>query len=401
MEGECFVFDGRVSVDHSLEPGEHTMCFGCRRPVSPEGRKDPRFIEGVCCPYCHDQLTADQIERFRERHLQIHLAEERKELHLGREVVVKEQKEPTLRERELPVLYSFRRCPYAIRARLALAATRTEVELREVVLRNKPEHMVELSPKATVPVLWKQDDSVLEESLDIMEWALHASGDAVGWLRSPEEAPGLPEHLVAENDGPFKFNLDRYKYPDRYDNVDGLEHRSAAEDFLRQLEDRLSASPFLQGPSFGWSDAAILPFIRQFANTDREWFDGAPYPIFKPGWPPARIGPLPVGDEEVQSMGTLRTGCSLSRISRSGMTPEERSAAFRRVAEQQSGAFPYTNCRTLTVKESRRGFPWSAFWVGYRDIWTEKRSEQVSSEGISGWMAGSRNWNSVCGRVIR
>lgn len=280
-EGECFVFDGRVSVDHSLEPGEHVMCYGCRRPVSPAGRADERYIEGVCCPWCHDQLTPEQIERFRERHLQIQLAEERKELHLGREVRVKERKEPTLSERELPVLYSFRRCPYAIRARLALAATGTEVELREVVLRNKPHHMIELSSKATVPVLWKQDDSVLEESLDIMAWALHHSGDPQGWLQTPGEGSELTERLVAENDGPFKHHLDRYKYPDRYENVDGMEHRAAAEDFLRQLEERLGASPFLQGPAFGWADAAILPFIRQFANTDREWFDSAPYPCLQ------------------------------------------------------------------------------------------------------------------------
>ena len=168
------------------------------------------------------------------------------------------------------ILYSFRRCPYAMRARLALLASGTHCELREVKLSAKPEEMLEASPKGTVPVLVLEDGSVIDESLDIMHWAL-ARNDADGWL-AREDAD-----LVAENDGPFKHALDRYKYPNRYDS-DPLEHRAHGLGFLQRLESRLSANRQLAGADMGFTDAAIMPFVRQFAATDRDWFAVQPLP---------------------------------------------------------------------------------------------------------------------------
>ncbi|MBY6218419.1 glutathione S-transferase [Qipengyuania aquimaris] len=170
-----------------------------------------------------------------------------------------------------PVLYSFRRCPYAMRARMALSVSGAEYEHREVVLRDKPPQMLEVSPKGTVPVLVTEDGAVLEESLDIMRWALGQS-DPEGWLdRSDAD-------LLAANDGPFKHHLDRYKYSTRYDDVDPEEHGSEALKHLRVLDERLAASPYLCGETRGFADIAIFPFVRQFANADREWFDAQDLP---------------------------------------------------------------------------------------------------------------------------
>ncbi len=171
---------------------------------------------------------------------------------------------------ERPTLYSFRRCPYAIRARLALLASNTICEIREVKLSAKPPEMVALSPKATVPVLHLPDGRVIDESLDIMRWAL-AQNDPQGWLGRSDEA------LIAGNDGPFKHHLDRYKYPNRH-GTDPAEHCAAALDLLRPLEARLQASPYLCGDLMGLTDAALMPFVRQFAQTDRAWFDALPLP---------------------------------------------------------------------------------------------------------------------------
>lgn len=167
----------------------------------------------------------------------------------------------------LPVLYSFRRCPYAMRARLALTASETQVEHREVLLRDKPAQMLAASPKGTVPVLVLPDGQVIEESLDIMRWAL-GRNDPLGWL-----APGETMfELVARNDGPFKAALDRYKYPNRYPGEDAMDNRARGLEILRELEARLSSSTFLCGETMSLADAAIFPFVRQFAHTDRMWF---------------------------------------------------------------------------------------------------------------------------------
>jgi len=169
-----------------------------------------------------------------------------------------------------PILYSFRRCPYAIRARLALTVSGTRCELREVTLRAKPAAMLEASRKGTVPVLLLPGGRALDESLDIMRWAL-ACNDPEGWLERNDEA------LIAANDGPFKHDLDRYKYPEKH-GTDPLVHRHRAWLFLRELEGLLSASDQLAGSTRGLADAAILPFVRQFAAVDQAWFGLQPMP---------------------------------------------------------------------------------------------------------------------------
>ena len=176
-----------------------------------------------------------------------------------------------------PILYSFRRCPYAIRARLALYFSGQTCELREVVLRNKPAEMIELSPKATVPVLLLETGDVLEQSLEIMLWAL-AENDPGGWLQPEIGTLTDMLALIEEADGPFKENLDRYKYAPRYENADPVIHRAQAEQFLRVLNQWLENCEYLFGGRLALADYAIAPFIRQFANTDRAWFDAAPYP---------------------------------------------------------------------------------------------------------------------------
>ena len=161
----------------------------------------------------------------------------------------------------LPVLYSFRRCPYAMRARMSIVRTGFQVELREVVLRDRPDHMMEISPKGTVPVLLLPDGTVIEESLEIMQHVLD-------WELSEEEA-----HWVARNDEEFKFHLDRYKYPNRYDDVDEVEQRTLASAYLSDLDARLG-----EGAGFATQlNDALFPFVRQFANHDRDWFDAQPW----------------------------------------------------------------------------------------------------------------------------
>lgn len=179
-----------------------------------------------------------------------------------------------------PVLYSFRRCPYAMRARLALQVSGISVEHREVVLKNKPAHLLALSPKGTVPVLWlpqPEGGQVLEQSLDIMRWALHQH-DPLGWLPATDTDMADALALIGHNDGPFKQQLDRYKYPNRSGLASGLADRDGAAAWLITLETRLQAQPFLAGGQFGLADAAIAPFVRQFAHTDPSWFAAQPWP---------------------------------------------------------------------------------------------------------------------------
>jgi glutathione S-transferase len=182
-------------------------------------------------------------------------------------------------ESALPVLYSFRRCPYAMRARLALLASGVSHEHREVVLRQKPAHMLSLSPKGTVPVLWLRStagDQVLEQSLDIMQWALREH-DPLGWLPKTEAAMQEALALIAYNDGPFKQQLDRYKYPNRSGLDSGMADRDEAAVWLLTLDGQLRAQPYLAGKHFGLADAAVAPFVRQYAHTDPTWFAGQPW----------------------------------------------------------------------------------------------------------------------------
>lgn len=171
-------------------------------------------------------------------------------------------------------LYSFRRCPYAMRARLAIAISQQQVNLREIILKHKPQEMLAISPKGTVPVLQLADGSVLEESLEIMVWCLHKS-DPQGWLKG-----NLIEmlNLIDENDAEFKHWLDRYKYASRFPEHSEQFYREQGEEFLMTLENRLSQTPFLFGQQIRLADMAIFPFVRQFASVDKAWFAQSPYP---------------------------------------------------------------------------------------------------------------------------
>ncbi|MEL6531198.1 MAG: glutathione S-transferase [Pseudomonadota bacterium] len=210
----------------------------------------------------------------------------------------------------LPILYSFRRCPYAMRARMALWIAGVTVELREVKLANKPPELAEASPKATVPVLVLADGSVVDESIAIMRWALDQN-DPESWLDGDDTA------LIRRNDGAFKHSLDRYKYPTRYpDEAKGdedtfrLDHRTHGLAFLQELEGRLGSCAQLGGDKRTLADIALFPFIRQFANTDREWFDAQGLPhlqewleghlgseLFKQIMP--KFAPWKAGDEPI------------------------------------------------------------------------------------------------------
>jgi len=172
----------------------------------------------------------------------------------------------------LPLLYTFRRCPYAMRARMALLQAGLAFQAVEVSLRDKPASLLALSPKATVPVLRLPDGGVIEESWDIMRWAL-AEPDAQGWW-SRAQSPGNLD-LVQRNDGDFKRHLDRWKYPQRYANetLATEDHRDKAVDgLLLPLEARLLRSPYLGGDTPCATDLAVMPFVRQFAAVAPAWF---------------------------------------------------------------------------------------------------------------------------------
>ena len=174
---------------------------------------------------------------------------------------------------ELPILYSFRRCPYAMRARMALVASGAVVELREVLLKDKPPELLSTSPKATVPVLLTPDGCVIEESLDVMQWALERH-DPLSWL----EGCSLESDWIRECDSDFKHWLDRYKYAERYPEHTAEDYRQKAESFIQKLEDRLSVSNWMDGEAAHAVDVALFPFIRQFAGVDPSWWQSAPYP---------------------------------------------------------------------------------------------------------------------------
>ncbi len=178
---------------------------------------------------------------------------------------------------QLPVLYSYRRCPYAMRARMALKYANISIEIREIVLRAKPSEMVKASPKATVPVLILTDGTVIEQSLDIMYWALQQN-DKDGWLTADR---ALTEQLVIENDGSFKQALDQYKYAIRFPEQSADVYRAQGEVFLQRLEKLLSQSQFLLSNQISLADIAIFPFIRQFSGVNNIWFEAANYPQLK------------------------------------------------------------------------------------------------------------------------
>jgi len=167
-----------------------------------------------------------------------------------------------------------------MRARLALHASVIALEHREVVLKNKPAHMLALSPKGTVPVLWLPvagGGQVLEQSLDIMLWALRQH-DPLVWLPVSDAAMADALAVIAHNDGPFKQQLDRYKYPNRSGLASGAADRDEAAVWLHSLDARLQVQPFLAGEQFGLADAAVAPFVRQYAHTDPGWFAAQAWP---------------------------------------------------------------------------------------------------------------------------
>ena len=181
-------------------------------------------------------------------------------------------------QQSYPVLWSFRRCPYAMRARLAINASQCRVHLREIRLRDKPREFVSASPKATVPVLVLTDGNVIDESRDIMIWALQQS-DPQGWLCRWQADPAFCNTFLDRLDGSFKPQLDRYKYASRFEPAIGQQSRQDACVFLIEIDQFLETKAgYLSGKNFGVLDAATLPFVRQFRGVNEIWFDSQPWP---------------------------------------------------------------------------------------------------------------------------
>ena len=171
---------------------------------------------------------------------------------------------------EYPILYSFIRCPYAMRARMALKLTNTKCEIREVRLNNKPKQMIDKSPKGTVPVLVLQKE-VIDESNDIIEWALSSNNIFDGNI--DHHQIDLTNNLIELFDSKFKYNLDRYKYATRYENINKDKHKKECLEILINLENLISNEGWILGSKINKLDISILPFIRQFRIADIEWFD--------------------------------------------------------------------------------------------------------------------------------
>lgn len=192
-----------------------------------------------------------------------------------------------MRSESAPLLYTYRRCPYAMRARLALLQAGVAFDAFEIVLRDKPAEMLALSPKGTVPVLRLPDGQVQEQSLDIVRWAFLETGDVDGWWARAQSTTNLA--LLSACDGGFKHHLDRYKYPERFDGVESkVQQRAQAVDvLLRSLDAQLQRTGQLGGHAPCAADIAIFPFVRQFAAVDPAWFEALPLPALKDwlhGW---------------------------------------------------------------------------------------------------------------------
>ncbi len=175
------------------------------------------------------------------------------------------------------ILYSFRRCPYCMRAHMGLKYAALTIELREVSLKSLPEQLLDVSTNETVPVLVLSEDNVIEESWDILKWAVEQS-DPDNWLGPNNEYLLAAEMLVETNDFSFKDDLDRYKYADRFPEHSEESYRKVCEEFIEELEDMLSENRYLMAPQLSIADIAVFPFIRQFSLVDKTWFDQSPYP---------------------------------------------------------------------------------------------------------------------------
>lgn len=180
----------------------------------------------------------------------------------------------------LPVLYSFRRCPYAMRARMALLYAGINCQVREVALKDKPSAMLQVSPKGTVPVLILEDGQVIDESLDIMLWALHQK-DPENWRGTAEEMK-ISLEWIKQNDDQFKTHLDAYKYPQRLQNSNDVDRVHQARDkaftFLIKLNEKIGGQDYILGAQRRLADVALFPFVRQFSMVDSTWFDQTPIP---------------------------------------------------------------------------------------------------------------------------
>ena len=168
----------------------------------------------------------------------------------------------------LPILYSFRRCPYAMRARMAIILSSKKCELREIVLKNKPEEMIQISAKGTVPVL-KLSNKVLDESLDIISWAMQSHPESVHIFSNKEQL--MYESLIELFDSKFKYHLDRYKYASRYKS-DSSKHQEQCKNILENLELKIDPCPWIFGKKVSLLDISILPFIRQCKIANPKWF---------------------------------------------------------------------------------------------------------------------------------
>ena len=168
----------------------------------------------------------------------------------------------------LPVLYSFRRCPYAMRARMAIILSSAECELREVLLKNKPQEMLNISPKGTVPVL-TFDNKVLDESMDVINWAF--AKDSSKFLKYSSSESKLSNYFIELFDSKFKYHLDRYKYANRYERT-SEDHQDECLKILMELNESIDADPWIFGPTISLLDISILPFIRQCNIANPHWF---------------------------------------------------------------------------------------------------------------------------------
>lgn len=176
-----------------------------------------------------------------------------------------------------PVLYSFRRCPYCMRAHMALKYSGLKVELREVDLNDMPVEALKISAKATVPVLVLTNGTIIDESWDILKWAL-TQNDPDNWLGDANDYLLAAEMLTETNDFSFKADLDHYKYADRYPEQSEESYRMACEEFIEELEDMLTENKYLLAEQLTLADISVFPFVRQFSLVDKDWFDQAPYP---------------------------------------------------------------------------------------------------------------------------
>lgn len=181
-----------------------------------------------------------------------------------------QKKKSSISPMSYPILYSFKRCPYAMRARMALYLAEIKCEIREIRLSNKPEHMLEISPKGTVPILILED-KVIDESYDIVNWVIKKHDIFNDNLRSDQI--NLTESLIKIFDEEFKYHLDRYKYSTRYENTDSDFHRAECLKILIDLEIITSDSKWIFGEKLNKLDISILPFIRQFRIANPGWFD--------------------------------------------------------------------------------------------------------------------------------